>query len=182
MRLSTIMLFLLQSILSFSQTSEIEKILNLELKKETKKQKEDSWDYSGEKFEVVKNFIIKDSILTMTAINSEGKEVREIQTTMKILSIELKKKSYGGDFYTEKQEVDLRKIKSVAKDINVIFETEPDAVKITQVNENGDKSERKSDMFFLQFCYDKQNEYLADDLVEAFKKAKYKIEKGFWHD
>lgn len=175
------MLFLFQSILSFSQTSEIVKILNLELKKETKKQKEDSGDNSGEKFEIVKNFIIKDSIL-MTAINFEGKEVREMQTTMKILSIELKKKSCGGDFYNEKQEVDLRKIKSVIKDINVIFETEPDAVKITQIDENGDKSERKSDMFFLHLSYEKQNEYLADDLVEAFKKAKYTIEKGFWHD
>lgn len=174
---------LLQSFFAFSQTSEIVKILNLGLKKETKAQNEDRWNYSGEKFEVEKNFSIKDSTLTVTAINYEGKEVGEIQTRMEILSIEVKKKSYYGEhFYTERREVDLQKIKAVVKDINVIFETEPDAVKITQIYENGEKSERKSDMFFLQLSYEEQNEYLADDLVEAFKKAKYTIEKGFWHD
>jgi len=174
---------LLQSFFALSQTSEIVKILNLQLKKETKAQKEDRGNYNAEKFEVQKNFSIKDSILTITAINSEGKEVGEMQTTMKILSIEVKKKSdYGEDFYTERQEVDLQKIKAVAKDINVIFETEPDAVKITQTKENGEKSIRTSDMFFLQLSYEKQNEYLAEYLVEAFKKAKYAIQKGFWHD
>ena len=53
---------------------------------------------------MVKNFSIKDSLLTMTAINSEGKEVGEMQTTMKMLSIEVKKKSdYGEDFYPAAQ-------------------------------------------------------------------------------
>ena len=56
---------------------------------------------------------------------------------------EVKKKSdYGEDFYTEKQEVDLQKIKAVVKDINIIFETEPDAVKITQTKENGEKKHK----------------------------------------
>lgn len=174
---------LLQSFFAFSQTSEIVKILNLELKKEIKAQKEDCWNYIGEKFEVVKNFSIKDSVLIISAINYEGKEVGEMQTTMKILSIEVKKKSdYGEDFYTEKQEVDLQKIKALVKDINIIFETEPDAVKITQTKENGEKNIRTSDMFFLQLSYEKQNEYLADDLVEVFRMAGYTIEKGFWYD
>lgn len=143
MRLSTVLLFLLQSFFAFSQTSEIVKILNSELRKEILARKGDRGNYNGEKFEVVKNFSIKDSLLTMTAINSEGKEVGEMQTTMKILSIEVKKKSdYGEDFYTEKQEVDLQKIKAVVKDINIIFETEPDAVKITQTKENGEKKHK----------------------------------------
>ncbi len=183
MRLFTVLLFLLQSFFAFSQTSEIVKILNSELRKEILARKGDRGNYNGEKFEVVKNFSIKDSLLTMTAVNSEGKEVGEMQTAMKILSIEVKKKSdYGEDFYTEKQEVDLQKIKAVVKDINIIFETEPNAVKITQTKENGEKNIRTSDMFFLQLSYGKQNEYLAEDLVEVFRKAGYTIEKGFWYD
>ena len=157
--------------------------MNSELRKEILARKGDRGNYNGEKFEVVKNFSIKDSLLTMTAVNSEGKEVGEMQTAMKILSIEVKKKSdYGEDFYTEKQEVDLQKIKAVVKDINIIFETEPNAVKITQTKENGEKNIRTSDMFFLQLSYGKQNEYLAEDLVEVFRKAGYTIEKGFWYD
>lgn len=100
-----------------------------------------------------------------------------------ILSLEVKKKRYYDDiYYTQKQEIDLQKIKTIIKDINIIFETEPDAVKITETNEKGEKIFRNSDMFFLYLSYEKQNENLADDLIEVFKKAGYTIIKGFWYD
>ena len=176
-------LFFLPSICAFSQTSEIIKILNHELAKELQAQKHDTLNYFGEKFEVVKNFSVKDSVLQIVSIRADGTDDALLQTTMKILSLEVRKKNYyGEDFYTEKQEVELRNIKTIVKDINVIFETEPDAVTVTQTNERVEKTVKATDMFFLQLSYEKQNEFLANDLVEAFQKAGYKIEKGFWYD
>lgn len=117
--------------------------------------------YYGENFEVLKNFSIENNRL----------------------SLEVKRKSDNGtEVYTEKQEVDLYKIKQIVKDINIILETEPHAVTITNTKENGEKSVRTTDMFFLHLSYEKQNEFLADDIVEAFQKAGYKLKKGFWHD
>lgn len=108
----------------------------------------------------------------MTAINSEGKEVGEMQTTMKILSIEVKKKSdYGEDFYTEKQEVDLQKIKAVVKDINIIFETEPDAVKITQTKENGEKKHKNKRHVFPATVLRKTKRIFSRRFGRSFPKG-----------
>jgi hypothetical protein len=146
---------------AFSQTSAIVKILNKALVKDIKVQKENPENVSGEKFEAVKSFSIANNIL----------------------SIEVKKKSYNGeDLYIQKQAIDLRKTKAIVKDINIILETEPDAVKITETNNKGEKTVRTSDMFFLYLSCEKQNDYLADELINAFKKAGYKIEKGYWYD
>lgn len=183
MKLLITFLFLLLSVFTFSQTDEIVKILNRELKNEIRTQKKDAKNYYGEKFEVIKNFNIEDSIQTMTVIKADGTEDGLVQTTMKILNLEVRKKNYyGGDYYTEKQEVDLSKIKAIVKDINIIFETEANAVKITRTEENGDKTIRTGDMFFLHLSHEKQNEYLASELIKAFKKADSDIKKGFWHD
>lgn len=180
-------LLLLQSLFAFAQTEEIVHILNQELKKEERAQKKDAANYPAESFQVVKPFGIKDSTLTMTVVkeDSRTKEMVDdklVATDLKILSIEVNKKSHDGTFYVQKQEVDLRKIKAIVKDINVIFETEPDAVVITQTNVKGEPIVRTSDLFFLNLSYDKQNESLADELIKAFAKAGYEIEKGVWFD
>lgn len=154
-------LFFLINIRSFAQEKKIIKILNRELTKEIIAQKIHMDRYYGENFEVLKNFSIKNNRL----------------------SLEVKRKSDNGTgVYTEKQEVDLYKIKQIVKDINIILETEPHAVTLTNTKENGEKSVRTTDMFFLHLSYEKQNEFLADDIVEAFQKAGYKLKKGFWHD
>ena len=153
-------LFFLNSVFAFSQTTKIIKILNKEIAKEITAQK-DTLYYFGEKFDVIKNFYLENNVLSIT----------------------LKRKSYyGEDYYTEIRQVDLSKIKRIVKDVNIIFETEPNAVKITQINAHGEKSEKTTDMFFLQMSSEKQNEYVADDLLVAFRKAGYTIEKGFWYD
>ncbi|MBC6489534.1 hypothetical protein ACFSQD_04330 [Flavihumibacter stibioxidans] len=51
----------------------------------------------------------------------------------KILSVEIKTSLYDGAGYqVEKQEVVLSEIKSVGKDVNIIFEAEPEAVITTR--------------------------------------------------
>ena len=188
MKLLLTKLLLLQSVFAFSQTKEIAKILNRELQKEIRYQKEDAENYYGDKFEVVKNFSIRDSMITMISQNIdpvtfEVKRETLIQTETKILSIETKRKnSYDNSFYTEKKEVALDNITVIAKDINIIFETKPNAVKITRTEENGEKKVSENDLHFLQLSYEKNNEYLADDLVKAFIKTGYNIEKGAWYD
>ncbi|WP_113664320.1 hypothetical protein [Pedobacter nanyangensis] len=176
-------LFLLPSVFAFCQTDEIVRILNRELQNEIRTQKEDTLNYQGEKFEVLKKFSVKDSVLQVVTIKADGTEDALVQTTMKILSLEVRKKNYyGKDFYTEKQEVDLSNIKAVIKDINIIFETEPDAVTITRTDENGEKNVFAKNLFFLQLCYEKQNEHLASELISAFEKAGCEIKKGSWYD
>lgn len=155
---------LLISQTSFSQQQEIVKILNKELKKEISHQFKDP-DFSGDTLWVVTPYRIDSNVLSVT--------IR-------------KKDPYDGKYYTEKQEIALDKIKSIVKDINVIFEAEGDAVRITQTATDTDgppaAETRYYNLFFLQLSYEKQNEALADKLVKAFKKAGFTIEKRFWYD
>lgn len=188
MKLLLTKLLLLQSVFAFSQTKEIAKILNRELQKEIRYQKEDAENYYGDKFEVVKNFSIRDSVITMISQNIDSatfdvKSETLMQSEMKILSIEIKKKnSYDNSLYTEKQEVALDNITTIAKDINIIFETKSNTVKITRTEENGEKSVSENELFFLHLSYGKHNEYIADELIKVFKKLGYSIEKGAWYD
>lgn len=183
MKLVLIFLLLLQPVFAFPQTDEIVRILNKELENEVRAQKEDAINYRGEKFEILKNFSIKDSIQKTGLANLKQKEGGLTQAKIKVLSIETRKKTYYGDeYYTQKQEVDLRKIKAVTKDINIIFEIEGDDVKTTEVNEKGERTIKKGNLFFLQLSHEKQNEHLAEELLKAFEKAAYKIKKGSWYD
>lgn len=84
--------------------------------------------------------------------------------------------------YWQQQEVDLRKIQRVVKDINVIFETLPDAVVTTTTDHNGSVRTGTGDMFFLHLSYREHNEDVAKELIKTFKKAGITIEKGYWHD
>jgi len=155
---------LLLSVTLSSQEQKILKILNRELQKEVRAQ-QDASDYYGEAFEVVKPYSIKDSL------------------GGKFLTLEIKKQNYyNKTFYTIRQETELSKIKTIVKDINVIFDTEPDAVTITETEENGKKHIYTENMFFLRLSHEKKNDKLGKELVKAFKKSGYTIKKEFWYD
>ncbi len=163
-RYSLLLLLLLSCFISFSQQTEIVEILNKELKKEARLQLKNP-DFSGDTLWVVTPYRIDSNILSVT----------------------VRKKGYYDDkYYTEKQEIALHKIRAVVKDINVIFETDPDAVRITEVTENADGSPltetRYYNLFFLHLSTEKQNEALADKLIKAFKKTGLTLEKRFWYD
>ena len=89
-------------------------------------------------------------------------------------------------YYLDQQIVALKDIVAVSKDIGIFFETAPDKVTLIRKEyfEDGDsiKTSRKTDLFRTHFISLRDNEYLANDLVKAFKKAGYKIEKGYWYD
>ncbi len=94
--------------------------------------------------------------------------------------------AYEKGYYLEQQIVALQDITAITKDIGIFFETEPDKVQVIRQEyfEDGNyiKTNRKTDLFRTHFISLRDNEYLADDLVKAFKKAGYKIEKGYWYD
>ena len=89
-------------------------------------------------------------------------------------------------YYLEQQIVALQDIRAVTKDIGIFFETAPDKVQFIRKEyfEDGNsiKTSRKTDLFRTHFISLRDNEYLANDLLKAFKKAGYKIEKGYWYD
>lgn len=178
---------LLHSFFAFSQTSEITKILNRKLENEIRAQSEDTINYYGEKFEVVKTFSIRDSIQQMIVTNADGIEDRLIQTGLKILSYELKHRfCYGGGYQIEKQEVPLDLITAIAKDVQILFETKPNAVKITRTNYYDDgrieNVTDQSDLFFTHLKYERGNEDLGYKVKKLFEKAGYEIKKGDWYD
>jgi len=116
-------------------------------------------------FEVIKPYYIKDSL------------------GGKFLTLEIKKQNYyNKTFYTIRQETELSKIKTIVKDINVIFDTEPNAVTITETEENGKQHIYTENMFFLRLSHEKKNDKLGKELVKAFKKSGYTIKKEFWYD
>ncbi len=94
--------------------------------------------------------------------------------------------AYEKGYYLEQQIVALQDITAITKDIGIFFETEPDKVQVIRQEyfEDGNyiKTSRKTDLFRTHFISLRDNEYLANDLVKAFKKAGYKIEKGYWYD
>ena len=89
-------------------------------------------------------------------------------------------------YYLDQQIVALKDVTAVTKDIGIFFETAPDKVQFIRKEyfEDGNsiKTSRKTDLFRTHFISLRDNEYLANDLVKAFKKAGYTIEKGYWYD
>lgn len=85
------------------------------------------------------------------------------------------------------QEVDLEKITGFVKDINIIFETEKDAVLVTSVKTDANGIEISNEnynyhLFFTEINKKKDNEYLRDKILDAFSKAGYQINSDFWAD
>lgn len=93
---------------------------------------------------------------------------------------------YEKGYYLDQQKVALKDITSVTKDIGIFFETVADKVILTRQEyfEDGNYSKQTStnDLFRTHFISLRGNEYLADELITAFKKAGYKIENGYWYD
>ena len=93
---------------------------------------------------------------------------------------------YEKGYYLEQQIVALQDITVITKDIGIFFETASDKVQVIRQEyfEDGNsiKTSRKTDLFRTYFVSLRQNDYLADDLIKAFKKAGYTIEKGYWYD
>lgn len=158
------LLFILISCSVFAQkNSEIEKLLNKELKNELELQQQ-------------VDYLAQDSLIV----------VREFKIFNNILSYQTKHKRYNGDgYYSRKQEVALKDLFGVGKDICVLFETN-NKVKITDTNYHNDGSIDTNtfyDTYFrTQFCNQKNNEYLGKDLEKLFKKAGYNLKISFWYD
>ena len=94
--------------------------------------------------------------------------------------------AYEKGYYLEQQIVALQDITAVTKDIGIFFETAPEKVFVTQSEYFDDGNYKittgELDLFRTHFTTLRENEYLADELVKAFKKAGYTIEKGYWYD
>lgn len=106
----------------------------------------------------------------------------------KVLKFQVSKYSFETEeteFIT--QEVDLSKITGFVKDINIIFETEKDAVKVTSIKLNSNGQEISNEtynyhLFFTEINKEKENEYFRDKVLDAFSKAGYIINSQFWAD
>jgi len=106
----------------------------------------------------------------------------------KELSVKFKRTNVNfGESEIITRTVSLNRIKSLVKDINVLFETDADAVTIvttTVANDGTVKPETTAsyDLFFTEINKDKGNEDFRDKLITAFKKAGYKIDCTIWAD
>lgn len=89
-------------------------------------------------------------------------------------------------YYIAKQKVALDDIKFVTKDMSIFLETDDNKVIETREEflDNGQyfKNSTISNLFRTYFVSFKHSEYLAKVFINAFKKAGYIIQKGFWHD
>ena len=94
--------------------------------------------------------------------------------------------AYEKGYYLDQQIVALKDIVAVTKDIGIFFESAPEKVFVTQSEYFDDGNYKittgELDLFRTHFTTLRENEYLADELVKAFKKAGYTIEKGYWYD
>jgi Fe-S oxidoreductase len=151
-----------------AQEKELVNFLNKELRWEVKNQfKNQDRIERYDTLVVVEPFQIKNGVLSITVKH-------------KRVFFSEKDDKYVESYFNEKQEVDLNKITKLTKDINVIFVTQPDAVKIS---ENGIEN-RIYSLFFLQLCCsEKYNEIWARKLIALFEKAGYdSIEMENWYD
>lgn len=148
--------------LFFGQEKALLKLLNQELKREVKNQfKSDAFE--GDTLSIVESFSINDD---------------------KILSFKVKKRSNSEDGYQLiKQEVPLKMVRKIAKDIQIILETEPESVRTTYTNISSNHTETVNDnLFFLNLSNEKKNENFGLQLQSAFKNAGYFVEKDLWYD
>ncbi|MCW3160120.1 hypothetical protein [Chryseobacterium oryctis] len=153
--------FLFFCFFSFAQEKGIVKLLNNAISRDLK-------------IEVDNNYF-EDKLRVVTAYKIDND----------VLSVEFEvKKSVGS--YVEKREVSISDILFIGKDINVIFGTKENAVKVTRTRiEDGgykQKEESSSDLFFTGIRNMKNNETLGESLKKVFKKAGYAVELKYWYD
>ncbi|MDQ0592631.1 hypothetical protein QFZ37_001000 [Chryseobacterium ginsenosidimutans] len=149
--------------MNFAQEKTIVKILNRELKREVRNQLKSS-RFDGDTIKIIKEFAItKDKKLTFT----------------------IKKTSpYITGYQIIQQEVPLSKIKKIGKDIQIILETEKDAVetRFTTFDEGQKEQVLHESLFFLYLSNEKENDDLGIELQNAFQKAGFEIQKDYWYD
>lgn len=149
--------------MNFAQEKTIIKILNRELKREVRNQLK-SPNFNGDTISIVQEFRI---------------------TNDKKLAFQIKKTSpYLYGYQIIKQEVPLNKILKIGKDIQIILETEKDAVTTSYTTFDETKKEQKLDesLFFLYLSNEKENDDLGIEIQEAFQKAGFKVAKDYWYD
>ncbi len=163
--------------ISYSQTTTITQILQktLQQEKEARKMVYTEVDTLGneigllqmdiDSLEVTEPFVIKNDTLYYTTKHHFA---------------------FENGYYLYQQVVALKDIVAVTKDIGIFFETQPEKVFVTKSEYFDDGNYKittgELDLFRTNFTTLRQNEYLADQLVKAFQKAGYKIEKGYWYD
>jgi len=156
---TSVMLFTFSK--AYTQEKTIVQLLNSQLKKELKL-------YPNE-----------DSLVLLQPFKIN--ELKELSVKFKRTNVHI------GESEIITRTVSLNKIKSLVKDINVLFETEPNAVTIvtTTITEDGSaKPETKTtyDLFFTEINKEGDNEDFRDKLIAAFKKAGYKVDCSIWAD
>lgn len=156
-------IFLVTSNLYFGQEKVLLKLLNQELKKEVKNQFKSDY-FEGDTLFIVKPYTINED---------------------KILSFEIRKRlNSGEDYQIIKQEVPLKMVRNIGKDLQIIFEAESETVKTTYMDINQSKKTEVlfGNLFFLYFKSEKNNEYFGNQLLSAFKNAGYNVTKEYWYD
>ncbi len=163
----------------FSQTQEIVKILNRELKIQVAKEplKIMNTDSSGvayvshiiaDTMQIVKPFVLKNNMLSFT-----------VERTLKSHNPQY----YGRIIIT--QEVALDKITSISKDIGVFLDAEPESVTFsaTLYHEDGKVESYEIKQGFMRtYLFSPTSKNLSEDLIKAFKKAGITIQKGVWYN
>ena len=176
-QLILILFTILRFTTSFAQTTKITQLLQVTLQQENKARKMVYTEIDSLGNEIGLNKQDSDSLVATEPFIIKKDSL--FYTIKKEFSME---KGY----YLEQQIVALQDIIAVTKDIGIFFETAPDKVQFIRKEyfEDGNsiKTSRKTDLFRTHFISLRDNEYLANDLVKAFKKAGYTIEKGYWYD
>ena len=163
----------------FSQTQEIVKILNRELKIQVAKAplKIMGTDSSGVEYvshiiadtmQIVKPFALKNNVLSFT-----------VERTLKSHNPQY----YGRIIIT--QEVALDKIIGVSKDIGIFLEAESDSLTFnaTLYHEDGKVESYEIKQGYMRtYLFSPTSNNLPEDLIKAFKKAGITIQKGVWYD
>lgn len=145
-----------------AQERQIVKILNEQLRKEIK-----HYPGVGDSLKLIKPFSIDENKVLSFQVSKYNFETEETE------------------FIT--QEVQLDKITGFVKDINIIFETENDAVKVTTIKTDANGQGISNQiynyhLFFTEINKEKDNEYLRNEILNAFSKAGYIINSQFWAD
>lgn len=176
-RYTLLLLIILQTNYASSQTTTIIHLLQKNLKQENEARKivYPEIDSLANEIALIKKDVDSLEVMELTIQNDS------LYYTTKHQFI------YEKGYYLDQQKVALKDITSVTKDIGIFFETVADKVILTRQEyfEDGNYSKqtsRKTDLFRTHFISLRDNEYLANDLVKAFKKAGYTIEKGYWYD
>lgn len=149
----------------YAKKTELVSFLNKALKQELSYQATDPLNYPEDrKFKVLQEF----------RIDSSGQW----------LSIIVERSSYYGDPIIEKQAVQLKDITGVLKDINIILNCRSNTVIKTTLVKTGQEAETEStgSLFFLQLCYEKNNEYLGDEIIRLCRQIGLNAEKTHWYD